>query len=71
MSEMLRKRLIPAEFLVASSLLLAPSLGAYGIRTEQSAEHRAKQPNHSDSRASTRHSFGYPSLSLDSARPGE
>ena len=54
MSKMLRKKLIPAEFLVVSSLLLAPSLAltGYGQNSPQSSP-----PNCC--------SLGYPSFGVD------
>ena len=49
MSKMLRKKLIPAEFLVVSSLLLAPSLAltGYGQNSPQSTPQSS--PAHSSS----------------------
>src|ERR1700674_379931 len=46
MSNMLRKSLIPAELMVASSLLLAPSftLTGYGQNTPQNSQPQASPP---------------------------
>ena len=58
------KRLIPAEFLVVSSLLLAPSLAltGYGQNSPQSSP-QASPP--------TAAPVGYSSGCIDSARPGD
>ena len=46
MSKMLRKKLIPAEFVVASSLLLAPgfTLTGFGQNSPQTSQPPASQP---------------------------
>src|ERR1700722_13196426 len=54
MSNMLRKSLIPAELMVASSLLLAPSLAltGYGQNTPQNSQPQASQPTAAPPQAS-------------------
>ena len=74
MSKMLRKKLISAEFLVASSLLLAPGLAltGYGQNTPQSSPPPTPQttpPSTPQSSPPSCDSLGYPTRGIDSSRP--
>ncbi len=71
MSKMLRKRLIPAEFLVASSLLLAPGLALTGYGQNSPPSTAQTTPTTATPAQPRRHAFGYSSRGVDSARPGD
>ena len=64
MNKMLRKKLMPAEFLVASSLLLAPGLAVTGYGQNTSQNQPTSQPANGSS-------LGYSSSCIHSPRPGD